>query len=96
MKTSKLFLLLGFLIGIFAVSCNRTQQPNKVATPPATYKMTTPIPAGIECPNSEDSRLGTLNFFDGFPDDATAQKLYDNLDSKGLCRLIYWDSRRST
>ena len=24
--------------------------------------------------------MGTLNFFDGFPDRATAEKLYDNLD----------------
>ena len=27
-----------------------------------------------------DTRLGTLKFFDGFPDDATVEKLYDNLD----------------
>jgi hypothetical protein len=27
-----------------------------------------------------ETRLGTLNFFDGFPDDATVEKLYDNLD----------------
>jgi hypothetical protein len=24
--------------------------------------------------------LGTLKFFEGFPDDATVEKLYDNLD----------------
>jgi hypothetical protein len=27
-----------------------------------------------------DTRLGTLKFYDGFPDDATVQKVYDNLD----------------
>jgi hypothetical protein len=27
-----------------------------------------------------ETRLGTLNFFDGFPDQATTEKLYDNLD----------------
>ena len=27
-----------------------------------------------------DTRIGTLNFFDGFPDDATVEKIYDNLD----------------
>ena len=27
-----------------------------------------------------ETRLGTLKFFDGFPDDATVEKLYDNLD----------------
>jgi hypothetical protein len=46
----------------------------------AKYKMTTPIPEGIKIPDKVDSRLGTLTFFDGFPDDATVEKLYDNLD----------------
>jgi hypothetical protein len=44
------------------------------------YKMTTPIPEGIAVPNQLNSRLGTLKFFDGFPDDVTVEKLYDNLD----------------
>jgi hypothetical protein len=43
-------------------------------------KMTTPIPNAITTPESVQTRLGTLNFFDGFPDDATADLLYDNLD----------------
>lgn len=30
--------------------------------------------------------LGTLNFFDGFPDDATTQKVYDDLDFDVVCR----------
>jgi hypothetical protein len=42
--------------------------------------MTTPIPDGIAIPDEVDSRLGTLKFFDGFPDDVTVGKLYDNLD----------------
>jgi len=43
-------------------------------------KMTTEMPAGIASPDQVETRLGTLNFFDGFPDDATVEKLYDNLD----------------
>jgi hypothetical protein len=35
-----------------------------------TYKNTTPIPPCIESPDRVETRLGTLNFFDGFPDDA--------------------------
>jgi hypothetical protein len=27
-----------------------------------------------------ETRLGTLRFFDGFPDNATEERLYDNLD----------------
>ena len=50
-----------------------------VAQPPE-MKMTTDIPEAITTPDSVETRIGTLSFFDGFPDDATTQKVYDNLD----------------
>jgi hypothetical protein len=31
-------------------------------------------------PDSVETRLGTLKFFDGFPDKETTQKAFDNLD----------------
>jgi hypothetical protein len=43
-------------------------------------KMTTDIPASITTPDSVETRFGTLKFHDGFPDDATVEKVYDNLD----------------
>lgn len=43
-------------------------------------KMTTDIPAGIATPDKLETRLGTLTSFDGVPDAATTQKVYDNLD----------------
>ncbi|WP_426671320.1 DUF1254 domain-containing protein [Mucilaginibacter sp. McL0603] len=43
-------------------------------------KYKTNIPAAITIPDMVDTRLGTLNFIDGFPDDNTVQKVYDNLD----------------
>jgi len=43
-------------------------------------KMTTAIPADITTPDEVESRLGKLKFVDGFPDDETTQKVYDNLD----------------
>jgi len=46
----------------------------------ARPKMATDIPASITTLDSVRTRLGTLKFFDGFPDDATVQKVYDNLD----------------
>jgi hypothetical protein len=46
----------------------------------ARYKMTTDIPASITTPDSVQTSLGTLRFFDGFPDEETVQKVYDNLD----------------
>ena len=57
------------------------QTPTVPASPPAPqYKMTTPMPPGIASPDKVETRLGTLNFFDGFPDKASVEKLYDNLD----------------
>jgi len=42
--------------------------------------MATEIPASITTPDSVETRLGTLRFFDGFPDEATVATVYDNLD----------------
>jgi hypothetical protein len=67
-------------ISIIMASCSQTKQQGKEVTPSARYKMTTDIPASITTPNVVESSLGTLRFFDGFPDDATVEKLYDNLD----------------
>jgi hypothetical protein len=44
------------------------------------YKMTTDIPENITTPDKVETRLGTLNFFEGLPDQATVEKVYDNLD----------------
>jgi hypothetical protein len=55
----------------------------------ARMKMTTDIPPQITTPDSVETRLGTLKFFDGFPDDATVQKVYDNLDfQRGVQALL--------
>ena len=42
-------------------------------------KMTTPIPEKITTPEKIESRLGTLEFPQGFPTEDTAEKLYENL-----------------
>ena len=60
----------------------------KVETATQTFRMTTKIPAGIAIPDKFESRIGTLNFFDGFPQSATVEKLYDTLTFKGLSRPI--------
>jgi hypothetical protein len=49
-------------------------------TTPPTMNMTTPIPASITTPDSVESPIGTLTFFDGFSDDKTTDLVYDNLD----------------
>jgi hypothetical protein len=43
------------------------------------FKMTTDFPPGIAMPETVETRLGVLNFFDGFPDKPTVERLYDNL-----------------
>ena len=42
--------------------------------------MATDIPASITTPDRVETRIGTLEFFDGFPSEATAELVYDNLD----------------
>lgn len=45
-----------------------------------TMKMTTAIPESITTPEKIESRLGTLEFPNGFPTEETAAKLYEHLD----------------
>ena len=44
------------------------------------YKMTTDIPSSITTPDKVETSIGTLKFFDGFPDQETVTKVYNNLD----------------
>ena len=46
----------------------------------ATPGFNTLIPESILTPDSVETSIGTLNFFDGMPDDETVSKVYDNLD----------------
>jgi hypothetical protein len=43
-------------------------------------KMATDTPPSLVTPDTVETRIGTLRFTDGFPDDATVAKVYDNLD----------------
>jgi len=42
--------------------------------------METAIPPAITTPDKVETRIGTLKFDGGYPDAATVQKVYDNLD----------------
>lgn len=42
--------------------------------------MKTDVPADLTTPDSVETRSGRPKFTDGFPDAATTQKVYDNLD----------------
>lgn len=59
------------LCGTLLLTAARAAEPKKYATP---------TPPGVAIPDALETRLGTLHFFGGFPDDASVDKLYDNLD----------------
>jgi hypothetical protein len=68
--TLQLICILGVLSSSFAIG--QTTLPK--------MKMTTDIPPEITTPDRIETPIGTLTLFDGFPDDATTKKVYDNLD----------------
>jgi hypothetical protein len=65
----------GVLVSL-AIACGSLS----TAMAQSQYQYSTPLPPGIASPDKVETRLGTLRFFDGFPDKATVEKLYDNLD----------------
>ena len=79
-------LLLAVLSSALMISActeaSKTEPPQAVLLKPEPLKMkmTTAIPPGIASPDQVETRLGTLRFFDGFPDKESVEKLFDNLD----------------
>src|SRR5215469_12384053 len=65
-------LVITFLVASVGIPASAQDAPK--------MKMTTDIPRSITTPDSVETRIGTLKFFDGFPDKATVEKVYDNLD----------------
>ena len=51
-----------------------------LVSPAFGQQFKTDIPPAIVTPDSVETPLGTLRFKGGFPDDATVEKVYDNLD----------------
>jgi hypothetical protein len=65
--------ILPLLVSLGICSATHAQQSPKM-------KMTTEIPAAITTPEKIETRLGTLEFPNGFPTEDTAAKLYEHLD----------------
>jgi hypothetical protein len=59
-----------------------TSVAQPLSGPPADaqHKYSTAMPPGVAAPDKVETRFGALTFFDGFPDKASAEKLFDNLD----------------
>jgi hypothetical protein len=54
----------------------------ELSGPPANpnLKYSTAIPPGVAAPSELETPFGTLKLFDGVPDQASTEKIYDNLD----------------
>ncbi|HJZ18087.1 MAG TPA: hypothetical protein VJ251_22030, partial [Stellaceae bacterium] len=68
----KTIILTQHLLTAAALGCAMALTPAHGADAPK-MKMTTETPASITTPDEAKTRLGTLKFTDGFPDQATAQ-----------------------
>ena len=55
-------------------------QPLKGPPADRDLKYSTPQPPGVAVPDRIDTRIGSLRFFDGVPDETSTQLIYDNLD----------------
>ena len=78
MKRALLCVVLAAAVAVGAF----TGYAQELTGPPANPKVkySTPPASGVNSPDKVETRLGTLKFFDGFPEKATAEKLLDNLD----------------
>ena len=79
----------GMAVALVTIAgCNsKSEVPSDTTHVVPKMKMTTDIPPEITTPDSVETRIGTLKFFDGFPDDKTTQLVYDNLDFMPGVRL---------
>src|SRR5436190_4529926 len=69
------------LAALLACPINLLAQDRYSIPPDPNLKYSTPIAPGVAVPDKIESSIGTLNLNYGYPDDATAQKVYDNLDA---------------
>ena len=68
------------LAGFTAACIMLTSLAATSSAEPTQMKMTTDIPEPIVIPDRLQTRIGTLEFFDGLPSDDTVRKAYDFLD----------------
>ena len=81
MRVHNQFVVCAAWAALFALTLGPAAAQSLTGAPAAPeYKYSTPMPPGVTSPDTVQTRLGTLNFFDGFPDKTSVEKLYDNLD----------------
>jgi hypothetical protein len=75
--------ILAALAATLAMACtagSTLAQPLTGTPAPPASRFTTPMPQGVVVPDSVETRLGTLRFQGGVPDQASTDRIYDNLD----------------
>ena len=66
--------------GVLSLAVPALAQPLDGSPADARFQFSTAMPEGVAAPDEMQTRLGTLRFNYGYPDAATAQAVYDNLD----------------
>jgi hypothetical protein len=81
MTTRNMLSICAALAALITVAACAGTAPQLTGAPAAPeYKYSTAMPPGVATPNKVETSIGTLNLSNGYPDDDTVQKVYDNLD----------------
>ena len=73
-----ILIVAAIIVSITIGGCSETTEQQTKESP--KMKMTTEIPEAITTPDKVETRIGTLEFFDGIPTKETSQLVYDHLD----------------
>lgn len=79
-KTRSILAALAATLAMASTAGSTLAQPLTGTPASPAYKFTTPMPPGVVVPDSVETRLGTLRFQGGVPDQASTDRIYDNLD----------------
>jgi hypothetical protein len=81
MTTRNMLSICAALAALITVAACAGTAPQLTGAPAAPeYKYSTAMPPGVATPNKVETSIGILNLSNGYPDDDTVQKVYDNLD----------------
>ena len=79
-KTRSILAALAATLAMASTAGSTLAQPLTGTPAPPASRFTTPMPPGVVVPDSVETRLGTLRFQGGVPDQASTDRIYDNLD----------------
>src|SRR5271166_3601736 len=81
MRSYRYVVISAALVGCVAFGAGSSVAQQLTGAPASPeFKFSTPLPPGVASPDTVETRFGALHFFDGVPDQASTEKIYDNLD----------------